>query len=112
MNQSQKAWRAYNAEKIVKNVKEVLTSGDINKLRRSTYDFLYLMSGFIAHYNHGGFMDYYNDTRDLLRDLKASSDLARPDYWLEDFFTSRPEQRAYYESKAKTCRLLADLINN
>ena len=34
---------------------------DITKLNRTGYNFLYLASGFIAHYNLGGFIGYYED---------------------------------------------------
>jgi hypothetical protein len=69
-------------------------------MRKNTYNFLYLTSGFIAHYNQGGFMDYYSNTEDLRENLRASLDIKRPDYYLESFFTDKPEQADYYKSKA------------
>lgn len=71
---------------ITKNILLVLKTGDINRLSKKSYNFLYLMSGFIAHYNHNGFMGYYQDTEDLRRDILQSSDLSNPDYYLESFF--------------------------
>jgi hypothetical protein len=43
---------------------------DINQLNKQGYNFLYLCSGFIAHYNLYGFIDYYKFEsleRDILR---------------------------------------------
>lgn len=44
---------------IIKNV--LAACRDITKLNRTGYKFLYLASGFIAHYNLHGFIDYYTD---------------------------------------------------
>jgi hypothetical protein len=53
-------------ELTVKNV--VAACKDINKLNKRGYNFLYLCSGFIAHYNIHGFKDYYSQYS-LKRDL-------------------------------------------
>ena len=51
---------------------------DINKLNGTGYNFLYLTSGMIAHYNRYGFIDYY--TREsLTTDLIAN---AHQNQWL------------------------------
>jgi hypothetical protein len=42
---------------IVDNV--IKACSDITKLNKRSYNFLYLTSGFIAHYNIDGFKDYY-----------------------------------------------------
>jgi len=42
---------------IIKNV--IAAAKNINKLNKRGYNFLYLASGFIAHYNLNGFKDYY-----------------------------------------------------
>ena len=44
-------------ELTVKNI--VSACKDINKLNKRGYNFLYLASGFIGHYNIHGFRDYY-----------------------------------------------------
>lgn len=54
---------------IVKNV--VAACKDIHKLNKRGYGFLYVASGFIAHYNLGGFIDYY--TRHSLADDIANN---------------------------------------
>lgn len=48
---------------------------DINKLNKRGYDFLYLASGFIAHYNIDGFKAYYSEHSlqdDIERNAKAN----------------------------------------
>ena len=42
---------------IVDNV--IKACSDISKLNKRSYNFLYLSSGFIAHYNINGFKSYY-----------------------------------------------------
>ena len=44
---------------IIKNV--LAACRDITKLNKRGYNFLYLASGFIAHYNLQGFISYYTD---------------------------------------------------
>jgi hypothetical protein len=46
---------------------------DITKLNKTGYSFIYLASGFIAHYNLGGFIDYYTDYS-LIDDIKRNID--------------------------------------
>jgi len=64
-----------NREKqlITKNV--LAACKDITKLNTCGYDFLYLASGFIAHYNLQGFKNYYSDgslQRDIERNARAN----------------------------------------
>ena len=59
----------YNVKAIVSNVELVFKSGDISKLNKSAYHFIYLLSLFIAHYNLYGFQDYYQDLRLFAEDL-------------------------------------------
>lgn len=54
---------------IVSSVRKVMQTGEIEHLSKSAYDFLYLASGFIAHYNLFGFRDYYSDVENLRRDI-------------------------------------------
>jgi hypothetical protein len=60
---------------IVNNV--LAACKDINKLNGTGYNFLYLASGFIAHYNRYGFIDYY--TRESL--TQDIIDNARINQW-------------------------------
>lgn len=53
---------------IVKNV--IASCKDVTKLSAKAYTFLMLCSGFIAHYNQAGFIDFYSDgalKRDILK---------------------------------------------
>ena len=52
---------------IVKNV--IAACKDISKLNKAGYNFLYLCSGFIAHYDIAGFKAYYDTDGDLIQDL-------------------------------------------
>lgn len=56
-------------KRIVKNV--LAACKDIHKLNKDGYNFLYLASGFIAHYNLHGFIDYYEDYN-LVDDIIAN----------------------------------------
>lgn len=54
---------------IIKNV--IAACGNIEKLNKRGYDFLYQCSGFIAHYNLHGFIEYYRD-HSLAEDIQAN----------------------------------------
>ena len=45
---------------------------DINKLNKRGYDFLYLASGFIAHYNLEGFKAHYSE-HSLQEDIERNA---------------------------------------
>lgn len=96
-----------NTKSIINNIRLVFKAKDINKLSKSAYDFLYLTSGFIAHYDINGFKSYYFDLRNLIKDLKDSSDVVNPEYYLSDSFK---ENNEYYTSKAKTLKQVKPLI--
>ena len=78
-------------ELIAKNV--LAACKDISKLNKTGYDFLYLAQGFIAHYNMGGFKDYYSDGS-LQRDIEAN---ARSNQW--NNFRTGEKNADYYHSK-------------
>ena len=87
---------------IVNNV--VAAVDDINKLNGTGYKFLYLASGFIAHYIRFGFMDFYsyNDLRDdILRNYQAN-------LWLN--FHKGDQHYEYMMSKADIYRRIVDRI--
>jgi len=94
-----------NTKAVINNLNLVFKSKDIRKLNKPTYEFLYLLSGFIAHY---GFQNYYEDLRDLIRDLKNSSDVVNPEYYLSDFFMK--DDKDYYLSKVETLKQIKPLI--
>jgi hypothetical protein len=78
---------------IVNNV--VKACKDINQLNKTGYNFLSLASGFIAHYNLQGFIDYYEGgglKEEILR-------LAPINQW--ENFRPGEENYEYYSSKAQ-----------
>jgi len=88
---------------IVNNV--VKACKDITQLNKTGYNFLYLASGFIAHYNLYGFIDYYENTS-LKHDIISN---AGQNQW-KNF---RPGERDYdyYMSKADVYnRILAEIM--
>jgi hypothetical protein len=52
---------------IANNVVKVVRKGDTNLLTKQSYNYLYLCSGFIAHYNLFGFRDAYEGGHSLGR---------------------------------------------
>jgi hypothetical protein len=79
---------------ITSSVRNMMTSGDINKLTMAAYKFIMLSSGFIAHYNLLGFRDVYRNVADLKEDL-----LRKQPY--NQWFNFRPgdEHYDYYMQK-------------
>ena len=83
---------------VVKSVK------NIDNLNKTGYDFLYLASGFIAHYNRYGFIAHYSDYN-LKNDIVRN---ASQNQW-RNF---RPGERdyEYYMAKADVYnRILAEI---
>ena len=103
--------KPYNSIAILKNIKTIFLTKDINKLNKSTYNFLYSMSGFIAHYNLTGFQYNYRDLRDLIDDLKNSSDYNDPEREVRDPFFAAKYGREYPKSKVAILLGLPALIN-
>jgi hypothetical protein len=66
---------------------------DITKLNKTGYNFLYLASGFIAHYNLQGFIAYYSE-HDLQADIERN---ARQNQWHN--FRAGERDADYYHSK-------------
>jgi hypothetical protein len=60
------------ADLIVSNLRKVFETGEIKHLSNSSYKFLYLCSGFIAHYNLYGFRAEYENVNDLKLNLARS----------------------------------------
>ena len=89
---------------IVNNV--VRSCSDITKLNGTGYKFINLASGFIAHYNRYGFIDYY--TRNSLKhDVLAN---AQNNQW----FNFRPgdENYEYYQSKARIYNRIVEALTD
>lgn len=77
---------------IVNNVLKAVE--DPRKLSKQAYKYLYLCSGFIAHYDHVGFISYYS-RNNLKADILRFRDSNR---WKN--FTPSDRDYQYYQSKA------------
>lgn len=90
---------------IVSSFKKVFATGDIENLTNNAYKYIYLASGFIAHYNLYGFREAYRDVSLLKKDILLN---VRANQW--DNFTSTDKNYDYYMSKADVYRSLASLV--
>lgn len=89
---------------IVNNI--VKACHDINALNRTGYKYLYLANGFIAHYDLGGFKDYYA-RRDLLADIL---DHEEANTWRN--FTPECVNYDYYMSKKDVYKRICSTLRN
>ena len=88
---------------IVNNV--VAACKDITKLNKTGYNFLYLASGFIAHYDLHGFIDFYNHVS-LKNDIVG---FANQNQWKN--FCPGERDYEYYMSKADVYnRILQEIV--
>jgi hypothetical protein len=96
LTERQKTLIVNNVVKAVKN---------IDNLNKTGYNYLYLCSGFIAHYNLGGFIYAYKTPGSLKRDLVNNS---RINQWKN--FRPGDNDYDYYMSKADVYnRILAQI---
>mgnify|MGYP003351353936 CR=1 FL=1 len=88
--------------RIVNNI--VRAVKDINKLNKQGYNFLYQCSGFIAHYDMYGFIDFYSHVT-LKHDIVAFANK-------NQYNNFRPGERAYeyYMSKADIYKRILNAI--
>lgn len=96
---------AQRQKNIVKNV--LAACKDVTKLNRTGYSFLYLCSGFIAHYDLHGFIQNYKEEslKDDILQYQA----------INQWKNFRPGERdyEYYRSKADTYnKICGELIND
>lgn len=73
---------------IVSSIRKVMQTGDISHLSSSAYKYLYLCSGFIAHYNLYGFRAEYSDVETLRAAILRNR---RSNQW----FNFHPGERDY-----------------
>jgi hypothetical protein len=88
---------------IVNNVVKAVKYG-IDNLNKTGYNFLYLASGFIAHYNQYGFIAHYQQyslKRDILDNVNAN-------LWRN--FRQGDQNYEYYKSKAEVYQRIVDAI--
>jgi hypothetical protein len=81
-------------ELTVKNVLDACK--DITKLNKRGYNYLYLASGFIAHYDINGFKNYYHRPDSLSRDILM---LEPQNRWTN--FRPGEENYEYYHQKGE-----------
>jgi hypothetical protein len=95
---------------IVSNIRKVYLNRDIRILSKSAYKYLYLCSGFIAHYNLNGFIYHYGrncnfTAYDLIRDIEQN---AQWNEWKN--FHPGDDAFEYYSQKAKIYKLILKAI--
>ena len=88
---------------IVRNV--VNATHSIDLLSKSSYKYLYLCSGFIAHYDYWGFQAHYSDSGSLRCDI---INYAGQNEWCN--FRPGDADYAYYASKAEVYRRIVDRL--
>ena len=99
-----------NEKGILKCIESIFKSGDMAKLSKDAYDFIHILSGFIAHFNQRGFIDYYANVADFMADLENSSEIANPNYYTNDIF-SQDEQSEYYATKSRILKGIKVLLD-
>jgi hypothetical protein len=87
---------------IVNNI--VNACKDIEKLNSTGYKFIYLASGFIAHYNLAGFKSYYSENN-LKNDILEFS---RFNQW--NNFTPKDQNYDYYMQKKQIYNSIIERI--
>lgn len=101
--------KPYNSKAIVNNIELVFKTGDIQKLNNPSYKFIYLLSGFIAHYNLNGFQSAYSDLRvfaqDLLYGCSEEEERRSVDGWGIDRYG-----KEYCQSEADAIRGIREVV--
>ena len=96
---------------IVANV--IKACSDIEKLNGTGYNFLYLSSGFIAHYNLGGFIGHYREynlERDIFENVRMNQwNNFSPSDSNYEYYMSRKD--VYNRIAAKLEHLTLNLMN-
>jgi hypothetical protein len=88
---------------IVSNI--IKACGDIEKLNFTGYKFLYLCSGFIAHYDLQGFKSYYTESN-LVHDIFAYQFMNK-----YSNFSPKDKDYEYYMSKKAIYSAIVNGIN-
>lgn len=97
----------YNSRAILNNLELVFKTNDITKLNKPTYNFVMLMSGFIAHYDLRGFQSYYQDVSQFIGDILSSVESYTPDIGYE----TESYGADYANSKHAVYEVLPSLCN-
>jgi hypothetical protein len=91
---------------IINSLTRVFKTGNIDKLTKAAYNFLYLSSGFIAHYNIHGFRDEYRSVNDLRWNIIRNADANQ---WSN--FSPGERDYDYYMSKARIYKQLVKMAH-
>ncbi len=102
-------WKPYNVKYITNNIKKVFGTDEIDFLSKASYTFLYLMDGFIAHYDINGFKCYYRDVISLAKELADERHLFDADRDETKEYFRNSYGAAYNTSKADIKRNLVRL---
>ena len=94
---------------ILRSIKQMVKFNDMSKMTKETYNFLYLASGFIAHYNLYGFIDYYNSQGGVFALVKDILDNKRNNQW--DNFRKGEANYDYYMSKKEVYNAICEVIS-
>lgn len=92
---------------IVNSFIRVIKTGNINNLTSIAYKYIYLASGFIAHYNLQGFREEYTNTQQLKAEIIANHHLNK---WLN--FRPGDNNYEYYSSKANVYTAIVKAITD
>ena len=90
---------------IVNNVVKCINNNNMDILTKQSYDYLYLCSGFIAHYNRYGFIEYYK-RENLLKDILMNF---RYNQW--DNFRPNEKDYSYYMEKKEIYNSIINAVN-
>ena len=78
---------------------------EVDSLSKTAYNYLYLCSGFIAHYDYWGFVHHYKYAADLREDILANKN---QNQWRN--FRPGDNDYEYYKSKADLYNRIIDEI--
>ena len=101
--------KPYNSKAILNNIELIFKTGDIEKLNNTTYHFIYLLSGFIAHYNLYGFRDAYRDLRLFAKDLLSGCDTSA-EYRSTEEWAVKEYGYEYCQSKANAIKGIREIV--
>ena len=76
-------WPVVNVKSVLASVERVFKTRDTSKLTKAAYQRLYLLSGFIAHYDLGGFQHAYRETSRLAKDILSAYEVNNPDHYMQ-----------------------------
>ena len=88
---------------VVRNIRHVLAKGDMGLLTKGAYEFLITHCGFIAHYNHAGFVATYRDGLPAFVDQFLSQHGMGWTTWLDN-------PRSYLYDVSYKGQMLAEII--